>query len=134
MKQTLKSLYTKVSHIYSLGTPHTLESINMAKSKNGKINKAAAIREVFGQSPDMTIKEVIHALAEKGIKVSYNQVYFIRAKNRQEKRKQKREKAERYSQKLGMSNPVEVVLKVKSLAREIGGIRNLKQLVDALAD
>jgi hypothetical protein len=35
---------------------------------------------------------------------------------------------------MGVSNPVEVVLKVKALAREIGGIRNLKQLVDALAE
>jgi len=106
----------------------------MAKPRNGKINKAAAIREVFGQSPNMTIKEVMNALADKGIQVSYNQVYFIRAKSRQAQRKQKRQTAERYSQKMGMSNPVEVVLKVKALAREIGGIRNLKQLVDALTD
>jgi hypothetical protein len=46
----------------------------MAKSKNGKVNKAASIREVFAQNPKMTIKEVIAALGQKGIKVSYTQV------------------------------------------------------------
>jgi hypothetical protein len=32
------------------------------------------------------------------------------------------------------SNPVELVLRVKDLAREVGGIKHLKQLVDLLAE
>lgn len=33
-----------------------------------------------------------------------------------------------------MKNPVELVLRVKDLAREVGGINQLKQLVDLLAE
>jgi len=36
--------------------------------------------------------------------------------------------------KTGAANPVELVLRVKDMAREVGGIRNLKQLVDLLAE
>ena len=36
--------------------------------------------------------------------------------------------------KIKVKNPVELVMRVKQLAREVGGIRNLKQLVDLLAD
>jgi hypothetical protein len=32
------------------------------------------------------------------------------------------------------ANPVEVIRRVKDLAREVGGIQNLKILVDLLAD
>ena len=31
-------------------------------------------------------------------------------------------------------NPVELVLRVKDIAREVGGIANLKKLVDLLAE
>jgi hypothetical protein len=34
----------------------------------------------------------------------------------------------------GVSNPVDLILKVRSLAEAAGGIRKLKQLVDALAE
>jgi hypothetical protein len=32
------------------------------------------------------------------------------------------------------ANPVEVILRVKDLARDVGGIKNFKMLVDLLAD
>ena len=38
------------------------------------------------------------------------------------------------SRRTAASNPVELVLRVKDLAREVGGIKNLKLLVDLLAD
>ena len=38
------------------------------------------------------------------------------------------------SRQTAAGNPVEVVLRVKDLAREVGGIQNLKQLVDLLAE
>ena len=38
------------------------------------------------------------------------------------------------SRQTGSKNPVEVVLRVKDLAREVGGIKNLKMLVDLLAE
>jgi hypothetical protein len=38
------------------------------------------------------------------------------------------------SQKTASHNPVELVRKVKDMAREVGGIANLKKLVDLLAE
>jgi hypothetical protein len=38
------------------------------------------------------------------------------------------------SRQSGAKHPVELVLRVKDLAREVGGIRYLKQLVDLLAE
>jgi hypothetical protein len=35
---------------------------------------------------------------------------------------------------LSVRNPVEVIIRVKELARELGGYKNLKLLVDLLAD
>jgi hypothetical protein len=34
----------------------------------------------------------------------------------------------------GSKNPVAVVLQVKDVAREVGGVKNLKKLVDLLAE
>ena len=52
----------------------------------------------------------------------------------QKRRRQKRELVKATSQKTEYGNPVELSLRVKKLATEAGGIKNLKQLVDALAD
>ena len=38
------------------------------------------------------------------------------------------------SRQMASANPVEVILRVKDFARELGGIKNLKILVDLLAD
>jgi hypothetical protein len=50
------------------------------------------------------------------------------------KRRARRERVAAASRNSSHANPVEVVLRVKDLAREVGGIRNLKQLVDLLAE
>jgi hypothetical protein len=108
----------------------TFTEVDMAK----KINKAELIRETLSQNPEMTNKEVMEALAKKGTKVSYNQVYFIKMKGKAKNRKQKREMAVSASKAAGLSNPVHAVTKVKALAAELGGMKSLKQLVDLLSD
>jgi hypothetical protein len=99
-----------------------------------KINKAQAIRDYFGQNPKATNKEVMEGLGQKGIKVSYNQVYFIKMKGKAKKRKANRAKAVGASKLLGVANPVELILQVRHLASSAGGIKHLKLLVDALAE
>lgn len=99
-----------------------------------KVNKSQAIRDIFAANPNADSKTVISALAEKGIKVSPTMVYYVRSKQRQAKRKAKRERVAESSRKTAVSNPVELVLRVKDLAREVGGVKNLKQLVDVLAE
>ena len=95
-----------------------------------KLNKSAAIREFLTEMPKATNREVIEALTQKGIKVSYNQVYIVRMKGKKAKRKA----ALRATRAAGMSNPVEAVRKVRALAAEVGGMNNLKQLVELLAE
>jgi hypothetical protein len=110
----------------------------MAKLNQGQdgkpVNKSAAIRETISQNPHAQSKEIVSLLEKKGIKVRPTLVYYIKSKQGQQRRRQKRELVRVTSQKTGSSNPVELILKVKHLATEAGGIKSLKQLVDALAD
>jgi hypothetical protein len=104
-------------------------------SENGKPgNRSEAIREALAQSPRAGSKEIIAQLAAKGIKVSPTLVYYVRSKQHQAKRRQKRERVAETSRKTATGDPVALVLRVKGLAREVGGIGNLKQLVDVLAE
>ena len=110
----------------------------MAKSnpspKNGKTTtKADAIREHLSQNPKAKVREVTAALAAKGITVSDNHVYMIKSKNKARKRKANRAAAAETATRSGISNPAVAVTQVRRLAKELGGLRNLKQLVDVLS-
>lgn len=109
----------------------------MAKSNAGSSNdksptKADAIREQLSQNPRAKVREVTAALAAKGIKVSDNHVYMIKSKSKARKRKANRVAAAATAARSGISNPAEAVVQVRRLAHELGGLRNLKQLVDVL--
>src|SRR3954451_13653882 len=110
----------------------------MAKAKSGagdgKTNKSEAIREVIAQNPTAGTKDVIAQLAARGIKVAPTLVYYIKSKQNQQKRKQKRERVAASSRTTPARNPVELVARVKALSREVAAIRPFKQLVDLLAE
>jgi hypothetical protein len=104
-------------------------------SDNGNpVSKSEAIRETIAQNPKATSREVIALLAGKGVKVAPTLVYYVRSKQKLAKRRQKRERVAAASRKTAAANPVELVLRVKDLAHEVGGITNLKMLVDLLAE
>lgn len=98
------------------------------------VTKSEAIRGILAQNPKLTSREVIAQLAEKGMKASTTMVYYVRSKQKQATRRAKRERVAESSRQSGIKNPVELVLRVKDLAREVGGIHSLKQLVDLLAE
>lgn len=107
----------------------------MAKAENGKsINKSQAIRDVFAESPSADTQTVIARVAERGVKVTPTMVYFVRSKLNQARRKERRDRVAESSRQTSASDPVEVVRRVKELAREVGGIEHLKRLVDLLAE
>jgi formiminotetrahydrofolate cyclodeaminase len=106
---------------------------SMPNAKND-VNKSAEIRAILEKNPKAKARDVISSLAEKGIRVSYNLVYLAKAKRGAKRRKQRRQKAVASANSAGIANPVQLILRVKGLADEAGGIRNLKQLVDVLAD
>jgi hypothetical protein len=109
----------------------------MAKSTTsdgGKVNKSEAVRAHLSANPGADSQSIIAALGAKGIKISPTMVYYVKSKLKLAKRKARRERVAASSRQSGAANPVEVVLRVKDLAREVGGIANLKQLVDLLAE
>jgi hypothetical protein len=97
-------------------------------------NRSAAIREALAQNPKAGSQEIVALLAEKGVKVAPTLVYYVRSKQNQARRKQKRARVAEASRTTAAVNPVELVLRVKDLAREVGGVRNLKLLVGLLAE
>ena len=103
-------------------------------AKNSEVNRSQAIRDMIAANPAAQSKEIITFLAQKGIKVNPHLVYFVRSKAKHQKRKQKRQRVLAASQGMGNGNPVELILKVNELAANTGGLRNLKRLVDALAE
>src|SRR5688500_12860594 len=102
----------------------------MAKRKNGEVNKSAEIRNVLSQNPKTPVKEVISGLGARGIDVLPSLVYFIKGRMKRQRRRQ----IGRTMAKAGIANPVDLILKVRVLAGEAGGMSKLKQLVDALAE
>jgi hypothetical protein len=107
----------------------------MPKKKGGP-NKSAAVRELLTQNPKSPVKEILDTMAGKGMKVTPNLVYFLRARMRADKRKLARQKTapSLSSSNLHKSNTVELVRKVKLLAGELGGLKRLKELTEILAD
>jgi hypothetical protein len=109
----------------------------MAKKKNG-VNKSEAIRQLLKASPELSAQEAVAALAAKGIEVSDNLVYFIKGKIKG--RKGRKKKAQQVVAKVAETNNVPksdalaTILKVKALATDVGGLKKLKALVEALSD
>src|SRR5438105_3509405 len=111
--------------------PQALEDSSMANTpKRNGVNKSQAIRDLFTENSKASVKDIINTLGERGIKVQPSLVYFIKGKLKRLRRKQ----IGRRMKEAGVINPVELILKVRSLSREVGGIGKLKQLVDALSE
>jgi hypothetical protein len=103
-----------------------------AKGKRG--NRSAAIRDELAKNPKATSTEIVASLAKNGIKVTPKLIYIVKSRQHKAKKKVKRTQVAEMSQKTASHNPVELVLRVKDMAREVGGIANLKKLVDLLAE
>src|SRR5688572_10087468 len=106
----------------------------MAKQK-GDVNKSEEIRQLLKATPRMPVPEVIAALAAKGITVSDNLVHYVRGKlrGRSDRRQKVRQRAARAAATVQDGDAVAAILKVKAWAAEVGGMKKLKALVDALS-
>ena len=101
---------------------------------NRKVSKSAAVREMLEANPKTPTQELRTALAAKGIKVSNNLVYLVKAKMGAKRRKAKQQRAVTAGKNSGVGDAVALIRSVKSLAEEAGGIGKLKQLVDILVE
>jgi hypothetical protein len=101
----------------------------------GTVNKSEEIRQLLKVNPAMKAKEVVSSLAARGIKVADALVYFIKGKlkGRKARKRRARQMVARVAA-TGNGDPVATILKLKSLANEVGGLKRLKQIVDALSE
>ena len=116
----------------------------MAKKTIGdKVNRSAAIRDLFKEKPDIKVSEVIATLAAKGITISDHLAYKV--KGTMAGRKKRRRKAHRNAIAVAVaagtinapivkSDALATIRKVKAAATEVGGLRTLKGIVDALSE
>jgi hypothetical protein len=107
----------------------------MARQKNG-VNKSEEIRQLLKANPNLGTKEGVAALAEKGIEVSENLFYYVKGKIQGKKgRKKKAQKmvaTVANSTGTAQKDALATILKVKGLANEVGGLKKLKALIDAM--
>jgi len=104
------------------------------KSSNGDVNKSQAIRDLYKENPKMKAKEVVEVLGQRGVDVKTGLVYIVKGK--MSARRQDDRKAERAATRVasGNSDAVATILKVKTLANELGGLGSLKAIVDLLSE
>lgn len=109
----------------------------MAKQKNG-VNKSEEIRQLLKANPKITAKEVCDTLGAKGIKASQKLYYLVKGKmlGRQAHRNKARKMAAKVGASTGTSSAdaLAIILKVKSWANEVGGMKKLRALVEALSE
>jgi len=111
----------------------------MAKKNDNGVNKSEEIRQLLKANPKIESKEVMAKLAEKGIQVSHGLFYFVKGQIKGRKAR-KTKSSENTVTKVAESthvtrtDAVSTILKVKSWAKEVGGMKNLKALVEALSD
>ncbi len=103
--------------------------------KKGAVNKSEEIRQLLRANPKMPAKEIVSTLADKGIQVADALVYLVKGKmlGRKARRKKAHQMVARVAA-TGNSDPVATILKVKGLANEVGGMKKLKALVDAMSE
>ncbi len=114
------------------------------KSQNG-VNKSAAIRELLKENSEIKAGAAVAALGEKGITITPGLFYLVKGK--MVGRKRRRRKVYRNAVNVAAasgddgatgatkkSSALATIRKVKAVAAEVGGLRNLKELIDALSE
>jgi len=101
-------------------------------------SKSSMVRDVLKENRKLTAKEVVAAMAEKGIDVTEGLVYFV--KGQMKGKRGRRKKASQAVAPVAAApvsvngDAVKTILKIKGWASEIGGMKKLKALVEALID
>lgn len=109
----------------------------MARHKNG-VNKSEEIRQLLNANPKITARDVCDTLAGKGIKVSPKLYYLVKGKmlGRQAHKNKARKMVDKIATSTGTSSAdaLSTILKIKSCANEVGGLKKLRALVEALSE
>jgi hypothetical protein len=103
-----------------------------------KPSRSQAIREFLKQNPQAKARDVVEQLGQKGIKVNAGLVYMVKG-SLKSKAGRKRRRAARAAKVAGMArsgtvNPVVLIRKVRALAEEAGGMKQLQDLIAVLSE
>ena len=110
----------------------------MAKAKT-EVSKSESIREFLTENPKAKAKEVVAALAEKGVKVNEGLVYAVKGGMAERKKRKKRVvkaamAAHSPETPAVKADALTMIREVKALAAKAGGYAKLTELVMALAE
>lgn len=117
------------------------------KLAEGEINKSQLIRDLLKENPKIKANDAVSALAEKGVTIKASLFYIVKGKVAGRKSRRKKNKLKAVSMMTastngdavatpakGKSDALVMIRKIKGLAAEVGGLRSLKALVDALSE
>lgn len=103
--------------------------------RSERLNTSQAIRQVLEQHPKAKAREIVDLLAQQHIEVNPALVYMIKGRLTQMNSHNRRRAAHRQArQKTGSTNPIKLIIKIKELASDAGGMENLRNLVSVLCD
>ena len=104
----------------------------MAYKKSG-VNKSEEIRKLLRANPKIKAREIKESLAQKNIEVASALIYFVKGRLHGRKGRRRRLKtASNAAAAHGSGDVLAMIRKVKDLAMDLGGMKKLKALVDAL--
>jgi hypothetical protein len=113
------------------------------KLEAGEINRSQAIRDLLKENPNIKANEAVAALAEKGVAIKSSLFYIVKGKalGRKSRRRKNQKKAIAVATAASgnghassKDDALATILKIKKFAAEVGGLRTLKSLVDALTE
>jgi hypothetical protein len=114
----------------------------------GEVNRSQAIRDLLKEKPDIKANDAVTALAEKGITIKSSLFYIVKGKvagGKIRRRKNKRKAINLIAASTNgdtvattptkvKSDALATIQKIKGLAAEVGGMRSLRALVEALSE
>ncbi|HEX3315157.1 MAG TPA: hypothetical protein VHR72_09725 [Gemmataceae bacterium] len=104
------------------------------KAQLGEVNRSQAIRDLLKEQPGIKASEAVAALAKMGVPIKASLFYIVKGKvaGRKSRRKKIRKHAIEVAAVSGAPDAVTTIRSIKEFAASVGGLRKLKELVDAL--
>src|SRR5262245_39136063 len=97
-------------------------------------SKSARIRDLLKERPDIKAPEALATLKARGVSANVNLFYYVKGRMASKKQKTSATATVAKPRSTTRQDAVAVIGKVKALALDVGGLRTLKSIVDALAN
>lgn len=124
-------------------TPQAPAPVPTPAAPVAEVNKSEEIRKLFRETPKMKVSEVVKALAARNIAVKAGMVYVVKSAMKRKGRKARAQAGATPGGATSMNgrrpgrpagnDAVATIVKVRGWADEVGGLRQLKELVGALS-